>query len=137
MLLISLFPSHATYFFYDLLFTLFSMQNTTFFTCSIPTYVCSPPFFFVFSHQTPSCAAVTCIFSSRLHYCLFLQLHRACLYICMQWGAYKRTCSFLFTAPPSPLIRNFFRGCPVPFYSFSPSYQQSLRTKMESWNSYS
>lgn len=102
-------------FFYDLLLTSFFRQ--LFFTCSIPPYVCSPPLFFVFSHQTPSCAAVSCIFSSRLHYSMFLQLHHVCLYICMQHGTYQRTCSFLFTLPSSPLILNFLRERPVPFYS--------------------
>lgn len=53
----------------------------------------------------------------------------------MQWGTYKRTCSFLFTAPPTPLILNFFREWPVPFCSPFASYQQSLRAKMERGNS--
>lgn len=117
------------FFFYDLLLTSFFRQ--LFFHVLNPPYVCSPPLSFVFSHQTPPCAAVSCIFPSRLHYCLFLQLHRACLYICMQHGSYKRTCSFLFTAPSSPLILNFFRERPVPFCSPFPSYQQSFGTKME------
>lgn len=108
ILLISLFPSYATYCFYDLLLIFFFRQITTF-SCAQPPCSCFPPLFFVFSHQTPSCAAVSCIFSSRLHYCLFFQLHCVCFPICMQWGTYNRTCSFLFTALPTPIILNFFR----------------------------
>lgn len=122
-------------FFWDFLGTPFFRNIVTFSMCSTPKSAPPPPF--VFSHQTPSCAAVSCIFSSRLHYCLFLQLHCVCLSICMQRGTFKRTCSFLFTAPPTSLILNFFREWPVPFYSPFASYQQSLRAKMERGNSYS
>lgn len=132
---ITLFFTCNLFFLWSAWYTFLS-ANCNFFTVLNPPTP-APDLFFVFSHQTPSCAAVSCIFSSRLHYCLFLQLHCVCLCICMQWGTYKRTCSFLFTAPPTPLILNFFREWPVPFYSPFASYQQSLRVKMERGNLYS
>lgn len=98
-------PDITLFFTWNLFFSMIcfvrAFQIVTF-PCARPPYASLPILFFVFSHQTPSCAAVSCIFSSRLHYCLFLQLHCVCLCICMQWGTYKRTCSFLFTAPRLP-----------------------------------
>lgn len=85
----------------DLLLAAFFRQITTF-PCAQSPSAGFPLLFFVFSHQTPSCAAVSCSFFSRLHYCPFLQLQHVCLCIWMQWGTYKRTCSFLFTTPLLP-----------------------------------
>lgn len=136
MPLISPFSSHATYFFYDLLCTPFFWQIATFSLCSTPLCLLQ-----TFSLSFPirlSPVLLSLVFSPHVSItvCSYSFTVSAYAFVCS--GALTRGhVVFFLLHPPTPLILNFFREWPVPFYSPFASYQQSLRAILEGGNLYS
>lgn len=124
------------HFYYDLLDTPFLWQIATFSLCSTPLRLLQP-FSLSFPIRLPP-VLLSLVFSPHvsISVCSYSFTVSAYAFVCS--GALTRGhVVFFLLHPPTPLIRNFFREWPVPFYSPFASYQQSLRAKMERGNSYS